>query len=128
MAQGLFTPLSDRLKFRFLKELPGRLLPPLAENSRSNPKSDPCQLVTYLRRGSFPNLPCESLFYFYHFSFTGATIFIWALQRSMIQTLYCFYDITTTDSTFASRLVWLSARPQFSDWAELLSRSGTFEE
>jgi hypothetical protein len=46
----------------------------------------------------------------------------------MIQTLYCFYDITTTDSAFASRLVWLSARPHFSDWAELLSRSGTSEE
>jgi len=66
--------------------------------------------------------------YFYHFFLTDATIFIWALQSLMILALYYFYNITTTDSAFASRLVWLSARPHFSDWAELLSRSGTSEE
>jgi len=57
VAQGIFTTLSNRLKFRFLKEPPGRLLPPRAKRSKhfaSRSTSTACYL------------PCESLKLPYH--------------------------------------------------------------
>ena len=51
-----FYTLIRPLKFQFLKEPPGRLLPPQAERSGTSPAL-PQQLVTYLTRVYSTNLP-----------------------------------------------------------------------
>jgi hypothetical protein len=57
VAHGLFTTLSNRLKFRFLKEPPGRLLPPRAKATKHS-ASPATSTACYL--------PCESLYLPYH--------------------------------------------------------------
>jgi hypothetical protein len=87
MAQGLFTARSNRLKFQFLKELPGRLLPPKTER--------PLQLVTYLNRSSYA--PQRQLYYYD----TQVTLLQAVCQRNTTFSRHLSKS-TTTDSLLAT--------------------------
>ena len=80
------------------------------------------------KRGLSPDFTFESLLISYHFYSRYATrYYLPAAERNVSDSLL-LTQVTTTDLAFASCRFRLSARPLFSDLAELLSLSGTSEE